>query len=173
MLIPTYRPPFRRSKQVLKQVTTWPAGGTSALQEYFECTDWYMFREAATNGNSINLGEYTTSVTSYIGKCVDDVTISKTITIRSNKKPWMTAKVHALLKSRDSTSRAGNKMALKTARAKLSRAIREAKHAHIQRLHGHFQDSGDTRRMWQGIQAIMTETLNWTTSMLGLRHRAT
>ncbi|KAI5614754.1 gastrula zinc finger protein XlCGF28.1-like, partial [Silurus asotus] len=95
----------------------------------FECTDWDMFREAATNGDFINLEEYTSTVTSYIGKCIDDVTTSKTITIRSNQKPWMTAKVRALLKTRDSAFRAGDKTALKTARAKLSRAIREAKHA--------------------------------------------
>ncbi|KAK3557811.1 hypothetical protein QTP86_002689 [Hemibagrus guttatus] len=38
--------------------------------------------------------------------------------------------------------------------AKMSRAIREAKHTHAQRIHGHFQDSGDSLRMWQGIQAI-------------------
>ncbi|KAF7690055.1 hypothetical protein HF521_011859 [Silurus meridionalis] len=113
-----------------------------------------MFREAATNGDFINLEEYTSTVTSYIGKCIDDVTISKTITIRSNQKPWMTAKVRALLKTRDSAFRAGDKTALKTARAKLSRAIREAKGAHAKRIHGHFQDSGDTRRMWHGIQAI-------------------
>ncbi|KAK1792136.1 hypothetical protein P4O66_001912 [Electrophorus voltai] len=35
-----------------------------------------------------------------------------------------------------------------------SRAIREAKRAHAQRIHGHFKDTGDTRRMWEGIQAI-------------------
>ncbi|KAK3506928.1 hypothetical protein QTP70_031211 [Hemibagrus guttatus] len=98
--------------------------------------------------------EYTTSVTSYIGKCLDDV--SKTITTRSNQKPWMTAEVRALLKSRDSAFRAGDKVALRTARAKLSRAIREAKCAHAQRIHGHLQDSRDSRRMWQGIQAITT-----------------
>ncbi|KAI4883680.1 hypothetical protein NFI96_015821, partial [Prochilodus magdalenae] len=40
------------------------------------------------------------------------------------------------------------------ARAKLSRAIRKAKRAHGQSIHSHFRDSGDTRRMWQGIQAI-------------------
>ncbi|KAK3539371.1 hypothetical protein QTP70_003858 [Hemibagrus guttatus] len=50
--------------------------------------------------------------------------------------------------------RAGDKDALRTARAKLSRAIREAKQAHTQRIHGHFQSSGDTQRMWQGIQSI-------------------
>ncbi|KAK3516331.1 hypothetical protein QTP70_009387 [Hemibagrus guttatus] len=133
----------------ISEVRTWPAEATSALQDCFECTDWTMFREAATNSDSINLEEYMTSVTSYIGKCIDDVTVSKTITTRSNQKPWMTAKVHVLLKSRDP-----GKMALKTARSKLSRAIRKVKRAHTQRIHGHFQDSGDSRRMWRGIQAI-------------------
>ncbi|KAK3553565.1 hypothetical protein QTP70_004562 [Hemibagrus guttatus] len=66
----------------------------------------------------------------------------------------MTAKVRALLKSRASAFRAGDKDALRTARAKLSRAIREVKRTHSQRIHGHFQNSGDTRRMWQGIQSI-------------------
>ncbi|KAI5088080.1 gastrula zinc finger protein XlCGF28.1-like [Silurus meridionalis] len=120
----------------------------------FECTDWDMFREAATNGDSINLEEYTSTVTSYISKCVDDVTISKTITTRSNQKPWITANVHVLLKQRDSAFRSGDKAPLKTTRAKLSRAIREAKRAHVKKIHDHFQDIGDTRRMWQGIQAI-------------------
>ncbi|KAI4892919.1 hypothetical protein NFI96_001300 [Prochilodus magdalenae] len=48
----------------------------------------------------------------------------------------------------------GDKAALRKARAKLSRGIREAKRAHGQSIHSHFRDSGDTRRMWQGIQAI-------------------
>lgn len=36
-----------------------------------------MPREAATNGDRTNLEEYTSSVTSYISKCIDDVTVSK------------------------------------------------------------------------------------------------
>ncbi|KAK3562007.1 hypothetical protein QTP86_023466 [Hemibagrus guttatus] len=90
MLIPAYRPLVRCSKPVLKQVKTWPAGTISALQDCFGCTDW-----------KINLEEYTTSVTSYIRKCINDVTVSKTITTHSNQKLWMTAEVRALLKSRD------------------------------------------------------------------------
>ncbi|KAK3511590.1 hypothetical protein QTP70_011216 [Hemibagrus guttatus] len=120
MLIPAYRPLVRRSKPVLKQVKTWPAGAISALQDCFECTAWNLFREAATNGDSINLEEYTTSVICYIGKCIDEMTVSKTITTRSNQKPWMTAEVRALLKLRDSAFRAGDKEALRTARVKLS-----------------------------------------------------
>ncbi|KAK3515005.1 hypothetical protein QTP70_003249 [Hemibagrus guttatus] len=69
-----------------------PCGGaTSGLQDCFECSDWNMFREAATNSDSINLEELT-SVTSYIGKCINNVTVSNTITRRSKPKPWMTAK---------------------------------------------------------------------------------
>ncbi|KAI4894602.1 hypothetical protein NFI96_000713 [Prochilodus magdalenae] len=80
MLIPAYRPLVRRSKPVLKQVRTWPSGAISALQDCFEHTDWQMFREAATYSTTTDLEEYTSSVTSYIGKCIDDVTVSKTIT---------------------------------------------------------------------------------------------
>ncbi|KAI4896489.1 hypothetical protein NFI96_008191 [Prochilodus magdalenae] len=78
MLIPAYRPLVRRSKPVLKQVRTWPSGAISALQDCFEHTDWQMFREAATYSTTTDLEEYTSSVTSYIGKCIDDVTVSKT-----------------------------------------------------------------------------------------------
>ncbi|KAI4901822.1 hypothetical protein NFI96_010215 [Prochilodus magdalenae] len=127
---------------------------TGNVHDCFEHTDWQMFREAATYSNTTDLEEYTTSVTSYIGKCIDDVTVSKTITTRPNQKPWMTAEVHALLKARDSAFKEGDKAALRKARAKLSRGIREAKRAHGQSIHSHFRDSGDTRRMWQGIQAI-------------------
>ncbi|KAK3554320.1 hypothetical protein QTP70_020809, partial [Hemibagrus guttatus] len=87
MLIPSYRPLVKCSKPVLKQVKTWPAGATSALQDCFECTDWDMFRDTATNGETTNLEEYTSSVTSYIGKCIDDMTVSKSITTRPNQKP--------------------------------------------------------------------------------------
>ncbi|KAK3542802.1 hypothetical protein QTP70_003006 [Hemibagrus guttatus] len=118
-----------------------------------------MFREAATKGDSINLEVYMTSVTSYISKCIDDVTVSKAIITRSDQKPWMTAKVHALLKSRDYAFRAGDKTALKSARAKLSRAIREAKCAHAQRIHSHFQDSGDSAQTTLGSSTIVPTCL--------------
>ncbi|KAL0194991.1 hypothetical protein M9458_008563, partial [Cirrhinus mrigala] len=50
-----------------------------------------MFREAATYNNHTDLHEYTKTVTAYIKKCTDDVTVTKTITTRANQKPWMTA----------------------------------------------------------------------------------
>ncbi len=45
-------------------------------------------------------------------------------------------------------------MGLRTARANLSRGIREAKRQYSRRIAHHFSDSRDTQSLWQGIQAI-------------------
>ncbi len=66
-----------------------------------------MFKEAATYNNHTDLQEYTETVTAYIKKCMDDVTVTKTITTRANQKPWMTAEVRGLLKTRDEAFRLG------------------------------------------------------------------
>ncbi len=57
--------------------------------------------EAATYNNHTDLQEDTETVTAYIKKCIDDVTVTKTTTTRANQKPWMTAEVCGLLKTRD------------------------------------------------------------------------
>lgn len=66
----------------------------------------------------------------------------------------MTAEVRVLLRTRDKAFKSGDKAGLRTAGAKLSRGIREAKRTYAKKIHAHFQDTADTRRMWQGIQAI-------------------
>ncbi|KAL0159498.1 hypothetical protein M9458_043223, partial [Cirrhinus mrigala] len=154
MLIPSYRPLLKLTKPVQKQITVWPDNATSALQDCFQCTDWNMFKEAATYNNHTDLQEYTETVTAYIKKCIDDVTVTKTITTRANQKPWMTAEVHGLLKIRDDAFRSGDKAALKTARANLSHGIKKAKHQYAQKINNNFSDSKDTRSLWQAIQTI-------------------
>ncbi len=154
MLIPAYRPLLKLTKPVQKLITIWPENATSTLQDCFQCTDWNMFKEAATYNNHTDLQEYTETVTAYIKKCMDDVTVTKTITTRANQKPWMTAEVCGLLKTRDEAFRSGDKAALKTARANLSRGIKNAKRSHAQKIINHFTDSRDTRSLWQAIQTI-------------------
>ncbi len=152
MLIPAYRPLLKLAKPVQKLITIWPENATSTLQDCFQCTDWNMFKEAATYNNHTDLQEYTETVTAYIKKCMDDVTVTKTITTRANQKPWMTAEVRGLLKTRDEAFRSGDKAALKTARANLSCGIKNAKRSHAQKINNHFTDSRDT--LWQAIQTI-------------------
>ncbi len=81
-----------------------------------------MIKEAATYNNHTDLQEYTETVTAYIKKCIDDMTVTKT-----NQKPWMTTEVSGLLKTRDEAFRSGDKAVLKTARANLSCGIKNAK----------------------------------------------
>ena len=88
---------------VLKQVRTWFEGAISVLRDCFEHTDWNMSRGAATCNGSTDLKEYTAFVTEHISKCIDDVTFFKTITRRAIQKVWITAAVHALLKTQKAT----------------------------------------------------------------------
>jgi len=154
MLMPAYRPRVKASRPVLKQVRVWPEGASCALQDCFDSTDWGMFKQAATYNDHTDIGEYTDTVTSYISKCIDDVTHVKTITTRANQKPWLTGEVHRLLRTRNRVFRAGDETDLKTARANLSHGIRKAKNSYTKKITRHFKDSRDTRSLWRGIQTI-------------------
>ncbi len=66
----------------------------------------------------------------------------------------MTAEVRGLLKTRDEAFRSGDKAALKTARANLSRGIKNAKRSYGNKINNHFTNSRDTQSLWQGIQTI-------------------
>ncbi len=154
MLMPAHRPLVKVIKPTHKQIQVWPEGSSEALQDCFETTDWNMFKQAATYNNTTDLQEYTETVTAYITKCIDDVTVTKTITVRANQKPWLTGEVYRLLNARNAAFRAGDEEGLRTARANLSRGIREAKRQYSRRIAHRFSDSRDTRSLWQGIQTI-------------------
>ena len=98
----------KRMRATQKTITVWPTEAVSMLQDCFETTDWQMFKEAATEGNTVNLEEYSESVLAYIAKCVEDVTTTKTITISPNQKPWLNAEVHHLLRIRDAAFKTGD-----------------------------------------------------------------
>lgn len=86
MLVPAYCPVVKIKRARQKTITVWPTEAVSMLQDCFETTEWQMFKEAATEGDTVNLEQYTKSVLGYIDKCVEDVTIIKTIAIPPNQK---------------------------------------------------------------------------------------
>ncbi len=86
------------TKPVHKQIQVWPEVSSEALQDCCNATGWNMFKQAATYNNTTDLQEYSETVTAYITKCIDDVTVTKTITVRANQKPWLTGEVYTLLK---------------------------------------------------------------------------
>ncbi|XP_052410179.1 uncharacterized protein LOC127956360 [Carassius gibelio] len=154
MLMHGYRPLIKVAKPVHKQIKVWPEGSSEVLQDCFNTTDWDMFKQAAIFNNTTDLQEYSETVTAYINKCIDDVTVTKTITVRANQKPWMTGEVYRLPKAQNAAFRAGDEVGLGTARANLSHGIGEAKRQHSRRIAHQFSDSRNTRNLWQGIQTI-------------------
>ncbi|KAI4889721.1 hypothetical protein NFI96_009933 [Prochilodus magdalenae] len=151
---PTYRQLLKRVRATVRTVGVWPEGAESVLHDCFQCTDWEMFRSAATTDSLVDINEYTTSVTGFIRKCVDDVTQTKQIPTLPNQKPWMNTDVRSLLKARDAAFKSGNSEELKTARHNLKVGIRAAKHKYSSQTAAHFNTNSDPRRMWQGIQVI-------------------
>ncbi len=77
--------------------------------------------------------------------CLRNFHPSKTIRIRFD---------FLRFQARNAAFRAGDEEGLKTARANLSRGIREAKRQYSRRITQRFSDSRDTRSLWQGIQTI-------------------
>ena len=75
----------------------------------------------------------TQTLTGYITKCMEDVTVTKDITVRANEKPWFTREVRELLRARNVAFKSGDKEALKSARANLHRGVRAAKRAYGQK----------------------------------------
>jgi len=89
-----------------------------------------------TGTGSIDLEEYMPSVTSYISKCIDDVTISKTIT------PQPETVVDC--RSEGAAYKYGEEATLRKVTAELSQAIKTAKRTYAQKIHNHFTDTKDT-----------------------------
>ena len=54
-----------------------------------------MFRDSSND-----IEEYTTSITGFINKCIDDVVPTVTLRILPNQKPWITGNICTKFKSR-------------------------------------------------------------------------
>ena len=57
-----------------------------------------MFRDS-----SDGIEEYTTSVTGFLNKCIDDIFPTVTVRTYPNQKPWITGNIHTDLKGRAAT----------------------------------------------------------------------
>lgn len=93
-------------------------------------------------------------VTSYINKYIEDVTASKIVKNLANQKPWMRAKVHALLRACDAAFKSGDKVTPRTVRGNLSWGIQQTKRMFGSRIHCHLIDNSYTRYIWLGIKTI-------------------
>ncbi|KAM9358386.1 beta-1,3-galactosyl-O-glycosyl-glycoprotein beta-1,6-N-acetylglucosaminyltransferase-like [Symphorus nematophorus] len=95
-----------------------------------------IFREAATNEDRVDLEDYVSSVCSYISKCINEVTVTKKITIRPKQKPWLNGEVVCLLKAWDAPFRSGDTLALRAARRNLEAGIKQAQSEYALKIQG-------------------------------------
>jgi hypothetical protein len=88
LLIPAYKQ--KQEVPVTRSIQKWSDDADAMLQDCFASTDWTMFRDSS-NG----IEEYTTSVTGFINKCIDDFVSTVTVRIFPNQKPWTTGNIYA------------------------------------------------------------------------------
>ena len=81
-----------------RSIKKWSDEADAKLQDCFASTDWNMFQES-----SDCIEEYTTSVTGFINKCIDDIVPTVTVRTYPNQKPWITGNIRTELKGRATT----------------------------------------------------------------------
>ena len=81
-----------------RSIKKWSDEADAKLQDCIAITDQNMFRDS-----SDCIEEYTTSVTGFINKCIDDVVPTVTTHTYPNQKPWITGNIHTELKTRAAT----------------------------------------------------------------------
>jgi alpha-acetolactate decarboxylase len=75
-------------KPVTRSIKKWSDEADAKLQDCLAITDWNMFRDS-----SDNIEEYTTSVTGFINKCIEDVV--PTVTVRTCPKQAIDYRQHS------------------------------------------------------------------------------
>ena len=76
-------------------ILKWSNEADAKIQDCFNITAWNMFQYS-----SYGTEEFTTSVTRFINKCIDDIVQTVTVGTYPNQKPWITGKIHTELKDR-------------------------------------------------------------------------
>ncbi len=118
-LVPKYRPLVQRVPPQLRSVQKWSADAWDALIGCFECTDWTVFVNTASN-----VSELADTVCCYVHFCAESVVARKTVKVFSNNKPWVTKQVREVLNRKKQAFREGDRDQLKGVQKELKRVLR-------------------------------------------------
>ena len=151
LLIPDYKQKLKQEAPVTRSIRKWSDEAGAKLQDCFARTDWNMFCYS-----SDGIKEYTTSVTGFINKCIDDVILTVTVHTYPIQKPWITGNIRTELKGRAAAfkKRDFNPEAYKKSRYALRQTIKQAKRQYRTKIELYYTGS-DAHQMWQGLQTIM------------------
>ena len=121
-LMPKYRPLVQRVPPETKLVQDWSPVGWESLKGCFECTDWSVFIDTATD-----VSELADTVCSYINFCVKSVILRKSVKIFSNNKPWVTKHVKEMLNRKKQAFQDKDKDQLTSLHKELRRVLRRVR----------------------------------------------
>jgi hypothetical protein len=88
LLLPGYKQKLKGEKLVVRSVQKWSEEADAMLQDCFASADSNMFR---CSSNSIDV--FTTTVTGFIRKCIDDVVPTVTVLLYLNQKPRVNGEI--------------------------------------------------------------------------------
>jgi hypothetical protein len=98
ILIPAFKRKLKQEVPVTRSIQKWSDEADATLQDYFSSTDWTMFRDSSND-----IENYTTSVTDFINKCIEDTVPTVTVHTYPNQKPWIAGNMCTELKARAAT----------------------------------------------------------------------
>ena len=125
LLISAYKQKLKQEVPVTRSIWKRSDDIDATLQDCFASTDWNMFRDF-----SDAIEEYTTSVTGFINKYIEEVVPKVTVCSYPIQKPWITGNIRTGLKGRAAAfkERDSNPEAYRKSRNALRRTIEQAKH---------------------------------------------
>jgi hypothetical protein len=121
------------------------------LQDCFAGIDWNMFWHS-----SDGIEEYTTTVTGFINKCIDDIVPTLIVRTYPNQKPWILFNITNELNVERTLSRNGTLKGtlMRNPAISLRRTINQAKRQYRTKIESYYSGS-DARWIWQGLQTII------------------
>ena len=140
-IIPAYKQKLKQKAPVTLSIRKWSDEADAKLQDCFAITVWNMLRDSSE--------EYTTSVTGFINKCIEDVVPTVTVRTYPPQKPWITGNIRTELKGRAAAFkvRYSNPEAYTKSRYALRRTFKQAKRQYRAKIESYYTGS-DARRMW-------------------------
>ena len=81
LLIPAYKQKLKQEAPVTWSIKKWSDDADAKLRDCFASTDWNTFRDS-----SDGIKEYTTSITGFINKCIDNIIPKETVHIPTRSR---------------------------------------------------------------------------------------
>ena len=147
-LVPSYRQKLRTEKPVVKTVKQWTTTAVETLQGCFDCTDWNVFKDEATD-----LDEYTEIVCDYISFCENVCVPAKTIKIFPNDKPWCNGAIRKKLHEKEIAFRSDDKPLRNKSKRELEKCIKRAKFQYKKKIEDNLT-ANNSRNVWTGLQTM-------------------